>query len=588
VFSRFGTRCSRPTVYHIRGKTLDDRLNRQSKPPFLRGNVGFFVWRPSRQGLDDTKGGKFSVQHLGSKKICSFFELKKERTMASKKIMSLVFVFAVATGVQAGPQDWPTYAHTMNRESIAVDGPNVIDANTLEWNAYIDPQDPNQYLGSEGTTQPVVYNGKVYIYAGVGEWDEELKVYLHVGSKIIAYDTNSGQVLWWTVIDPAELSSWSTPCIDTKHNAVLIGSGTKLYALDANSGAQLWATPLDQNIVNASVCTAVDIPHARAFITDYDPFGGAGKLYCINLDANGQGNSYQPGQIVWSQVLGYTCGNTPAYRNGVIYVATLGEDYQGTIRAYDATLSYPMQLWGFVNPDYEGFCGGVVVTKEGFLYAATYNFYPESSEDNSTLFKINCTNGSIVWATKIQATDCVPIVAGDKIYISGGYGNPKIEAYYDYGDTATKLWETDSDLSIGGWDNQPVYANGKLYVAGTSGEYLHPEYDEFYILNVTLTPDDPNFIVSRYTDWYCGLSRAVTYDSIYATGYDGLFKFHQPALLGDINKDMKVDMYDLAKFVDNWLYDGPVGVIRSDMDLDGDVDFIDFSMLAEKWREQLN
>jgi outer membrane protein assembly factor BamB len=500
--------------------------------------------------------------------------------MATKGLISVILVFAAAANVRAGSQDWLAYANTMSRESIAVDGPNVIDTNTLEWDAYIDPQDPNQYLGLEGATQPIVYNGKVYVYAGVGEWDEELEVYLHVGSKVIAYDTNSGQALWWTVVDRAELFSWSSPCIDTKHNTVLIGSGNKVFALDAQSGVQRWATPLDPNVVNASVCVATDIPHARAFITDYAPFDETGKLYCINLDESGPGNPYQPGQIVWSQVLGYTCGNTPAYRNGVIYVATLGENYQGTIHAYDATLSYPMQLWGFINPDYEGFCGGVVVTKEGFLYAVTYNFYPESSEDNSTLFKINCTDGSIVWTTKIQATDCVPIVVGDKIYVSGGYGNPNIEAYYDYGDTATKLWETDSDLSVGGWNNQPVYANGKLYVGATS--------DELYILNVTVTPDGPNFIIAHYTDWWCGSSRAVTCDSIYAIGYDGLFKFHQPALLGDISKDDRVTMDDLAEFVDDWLYDGSIGVSRSDLDLDGDVDFIDFSLLADEWSRELN
>ncbi|MDD5063701.1 MAG: PQQ-binding-like beta-propeller repeat protein [Phycisphaerae bacterium] len=508
--------------------------------------------------------------------------------MASRKIISLIFVFAAATGVQAGPQDWPAYAHTMSRQSIAVDGPNTIDSNTLKWDAYIDPQDPNYYVAFEDTAQPIIYNGKVYAYAGVGEWDEELGVRIKTHSQIIAYDANSGQVLWWTVIDKGELSSWSTPCIDEKHNTVLIGSGNKVFALDAQSGVQKWSTPLDQNVVNASVCVATDIPHARAFITDYAPFDETGKLYCINLDESGPGNPYQPGQIVWSQALGYTCGNTPAYRNGVIYVATLGENYQGTIRAYDATLSYPMQLWGFINPDYEGFCGGVVVTKGGFLYAVTYNFYPEVSEDNSTLFKINCTNGSVIWTTKIQATDCVPIVVGDKIYISGGYGYPKIEAYYDYGDTATKLWETDSDLSVGGWDNQPVYADGKLYIAGTSWEYLHPMYDEFYILNVTLTPNDPNFVAAYYNYWWCGDSRAVTYDSVYAIGYDGLFKFHQPALLGDISDDNVVDMSDLVEFVDDWLYNGPVGGSRADLDLDGDVDFTDFSLLANEWRKELS
>jgi len=45
---------------------------------------------------------------------------------------------------------------------------------------------------------------------------------------------------------------------------------------------------------------------------------------------------------------------------------------------------------------------------------------------------------------------------------------------------------------------------------------------------------------------------------------------------------------DMGELVKVWLYDGPVGSIRSDLDLDGDVDSIDFSVLAGEWKRQLN
>jgi outer membrane protein assembly factor BamB len=507
--------------------------------------------------------------------------------MFTKVSISMVLMFAVVANVQAGPQDWLAYARTMSRESIAVDGPNTIDNNTLAWNAYIDPQDPNYYVNFIRETGPIVYNGKVYAYAaGIPN-----------NSKIIAYDADSGQAIWWTEIDEvafAMMASWSTPCIDTKHNTVLIGSGQKVFALDANSGAKLWATQLNSSIINASVCVAIDIPHTRAFITDYafDSNDLEGRFYCINLDAYEPDNPYQPGQIVWSQTMDLTSGNSPAYRDGVVYVASVGEDYDmhGTIRAFDATANSAVELWRFTNPDYEGFWGGVVVTKEGFLYAATYNFYEGWLEDNSTMFKVNCSNGNIVWTAAIQSTNCVPVVVGDKIYVSGGYTESKfkIEAYYDYGETVTKLWQTDTNLSIGGWDIQPVYANGKLYVGASSLGYLHPFYDELYILNVTVTPDNPNFVIAHYTDWWCGYSPAVTYDSVYAIGDDGLFKFHQQAFLADISKNNAVDINDLYEFADDWLYDGPVGVKRPDLDLDGYIDFIDFAFLANEWRQELS
>ena len=500
--------------------------------------------------------------------------------------MILVLVCSVATKVQAGTQDWPAYANTMSRESIAVDGPNTLDGDTLDWVADKDPQDTNFLVDFENATGPVVYNGSVYAYAKYYNESNE-----YTNSQVIAYDANSGHALWATVIDQAVWDSWSSPCIDAKHNTVLIGSGSRVFAMDANNGAQLWATQLDQNVVNASVCAAVDIHHARAFITDYDDmFGGTGKFYCINLDANDPNNPYEPGQIAWSQVIGNTSGNTAAYRNGVVYVASIGTDFRGYIHAYDATATNAVELWKFTNPDYKGFWGGVVVTKEGFLYAATYNFWGE--EDNSTLIKIDCADGNIIWSTPTERTNAMPVVVGDRIYICGGIDNygsrTKVEAYQDNGDSVSKLWQTGPDMVVGGWTNQPVYANGKLYVGAIPMNGGYGAYTELYILNVSATPGDSNFIVAHYTAKSCGNNPAVTYDSIYTIGYDGLFKFHQSGFLGDIRRDGKVDIYDFDEFAESWLFNGPVGVKRADLDLDGDVDFTDFALFANEWGKDLS
>ncbi len=521
--------------------------------------------------------------------------------MASRRLISLVlvFVFVIVTTAAASPDDWLSYGHTPNLCSIAVDGPNTIDGNTVAWIADDDPQDPNYYVEFESATGPVVYNGRVYAYAKYYEPNEQAPTgFDYTNSQIIAYDANSGNILWATAIDKALWDSWSTPCIDTTHNTVLIGSGSKIFALDAQSGNQKWATPLEKSVINASVCAALDIPYTRAFITDYDGFGSSGKLYCINLDANEPNNRYDPGEIVWSDTIGGSSGNSAAYSNGVVYVASVSEPpgssgSGGTIHAYDATAKpNPLKLWETTDPNFEGFFGGVTVTKEGYLYAANYD-YAEEIEDNSALCKIDCNNGNVVWITQAERTSSAPVVVGDKIYISAGFvgwgSRPKVEAYRDLGSTVTKLWETPSNMVVGGWTNQPVYANGKLYVGAIplDGNYFG-SYTELYILDVSLTPGDANFIIDHYDVNECGNSPAVTYDSIYTAGYDGLFKFHQPALLGDVIKDNKVDIYDLAEFLDVWLDDEPVGTIRSDFDLDGDIDFTDFSLLANKWRKELN
>jgi hypothetical protein len=526
------------------------------------------------------------------------------------QLIFLVICFSLTAIADAGHGDWSHYGHDATRHSIAIDGPNTIDVGTLAWVADTDPQDPNYYVEFEGASGPVVYNGKVYAYAKYFEPNEEsLSGFDYTHSQIIAYDANSGQMLWAAVLDNAIWDSWSTPSIDNTHNTVLIGSGDKIFAFDAQTSTQKWATQLDRNVINASVCTALDIPHARAFITDYSGYSSlSGKLYCINLDPNEPNNPYEPGQIVWSDTIGSTSGNSPAYKNGVVYVASITDPNNpwpsgGAIHAYDATAATPAKLWQNTDPNFEGFTGGVTVTKQGFLYAANYDFYGEG--DNSALCKIDCNDGSIVWITQTERTSSMPVVAGDKIYISGGlegYGShPKVEAYQDLGTAVTKLWETPLSMAVGGWLNQPVYANGKLYVGAIplEGNYFGA-YTDLYILNVALTaddpnliPDDPNFIIDHYSGG-CGNSPAVTYDSIYSIGYNytaevyGLFKFHQPALLADISKNNVVDMNDLAEFVKSWLYDGPIGVIRSDLDLDGDVDFVDFSLLANEWRKELS
>jgi len=514
--------------------------------------------------------------------------------MASRKLLILIFVFAAATSAAAEPNDWAHYGHTAERHSIAVDGPNTIDSGTLAWNAWEDPCYPGYYVEFEGATGPVVYDGRVFAYAKYYEPNELAHDgFDYVASQIIAYDANGGETLWATVIDQAVWDSWSSPCIDTKHNTVLMGSGYKVFALDAQSGAQKWSTQLEKFVMNASVCTALDIEHGRAFITDYDGFGTAGKLYCINLDANVTGNPYEPGEIVWSDTIGGSSGNSPAYKDGVVYVGSVSEPpgsepNGGTIHAYDAAAIVATKLWQATDPNFDGFFGGLVVTKAGFLYAANYDFYGE--QDNSVLCKIDCSDGSVVWKTAVERTQSIPVVVGDKIYISAGmagYGSrPKVEAYEDLGGSAVKLWETPADMVVGGWTNQPVYGNGKLYVGSipVEGNYFGT-YTDLYIFDVNTTPADPNFVIDHYEG--CGNSPAVTYDSIYTIGYDGLFKFYQPSLLADIAKDDSVDGRDLREFADAWLYEGPVGVERCDLDLDGDVDFRDYFKLAGQWQKQL-
>jgi outer membrane protein assembly factor BamB len=491
--------------------------------------------------------------------------------------------------VVANAQNWTGLGGGAGRICIAVDGPNTIDQSTLAWKTPIDEQDYD-LAQLQSISGPVIYSDKVFIYAKCHD-----VAGAETNARLMAFNAQSGQFIWQAIIDKAFNNSWSSPAVDSKHNTVLISSSNKVYAVDANSGAIRWTTTLDTYVVNASVCVANDILHARAFITDFKPTASGGKLYCINLDANDTANPHNPGKILWSDVLGMTSGNTPAYKNGVVYVASIRGTTAstGTIYAYDATATVATRKWAVTDSALAFFYGGVTVTKAGFLYAATFNF--SSGENNSHLVKVDVSNGTLVWKIATERTDSIPIVVGENIYISGGvvgYGSrPKLSAYHDNGDSATSLWETPQSMPFGGWTYQPVYANGKLHIGKISNNLTNAVTD-LYILDVSRTPADADFITGNFHGG--GNNPAVMHDSIYTAGYDidgtpsqdVLLKFHQPALFADINKDGVVDEQDLASLMGSWLFTGAIGVNRADFDLDGDIDNCDYATLVQQWHMQ--
>jgi outer membrane protein assembly factor BamB len=456
-----------------------------------------------------------------------------------RDVLAIVVVAGLVVGQAMGEsEDWTHLGRDAARSSTAVDGPNVVDSSTLAWEVTTDPHDPSQQIEFEGSTGPVLYAGTVFAYARCAE---------EPNSKMAAWDASSGGLLWSTLVDPSRDGSSSTPCVDTKHNAVLIGSGSRVFALDANDGTAIWRSPteLDEPIVNASLCTALDLPHARAFITDTS-YGTDGYLYCINLDANEPNNPYEPGQILWQYRLGGTLGNSPSYLDGRVYVATSGAhiyafDANATSEpndpiwmapASDSTASDPQ------NPIVGQFWGGVTVTSEGFLYAATYNYSLATGQNNSTLVKIDCNDGRIVWTAAVERTDTIPVVVGETIFVSGGLpgdfnSKPKVQAFRDLGDRAELVWDTATDLPdlvVGGWMAQPSYASGKLYVGAQDQPYdalWRPSGNSYlYVLDVTRLPDDPGFVISQVEG--CGNSPIVTRDSVYSVGPNALMKFYQP------------------------------------------------------------
>ena len=301
------------------------------------------------------------------------------------------------------------------------------------------------------------------------------------------------------------LDSWSTPAIDIQHHQLIIAIGNQLIALDTKTGAQSWSTPTNGIVVNASPIVTSDLGHNdRAFITNYSFGGGTpSKLTCINTDPfHAINNPYQPGEIVWQASLnGDSSGNTPAYSNGTVFVATAsGSSSQaGLIHAFDATaITTPSPTWTFTNTINAGFFSGVSIAK-GHLYASSYSF--SGLQFNSNTVKVNKQTGQLAWSVPTNRTDATPIVlpSGDVI-VSGGVPISSSDALPFFGslpsiqyiDDATEviLWDSaidtlddanangywdrgESFLSLGGWTHQPIaFTNGNtpMLLVGTLPE----------------------------------------------------------------------------------------------------------------------
>ncbi len=462
------------------------------------------------------------------------------------------------------------------------------DLDTVRWSAA--PFADEQYVWH---ASPVVHDGRVFVSAR--HYDPNC---IQDGNLLIAYDIFDGSRRWSAALPGDDWGSWSSPAVDTRHDTVLIATGQTLSALDCATGNMVWQTALGAEVVNASPVVTTDLFHEaspanRVFVTDYSGYGSAGTLYAVNTDPDSADNPYQPGQIVWTATLPGTSGNTPAYHDGVVYVASTG----GVVAAFEAAeggllWQTAVDLAGF--PPGSGFFGGLCY-QGGFLYLALYAFHGISN--SAGLYKLDAATGEIVWMVPCERSDSIPVVTGDgRIYLSAGiagYGSaPRLQAFQDHGDYATLLWDTFADtggsLIVGGWTHQPAFSRGYLYV-GTpqqqSEEFFLP-YTDFYILNPAVSPADQGFVVAHLAG--CGGPPAVADAALYSIGTAGLLAIEpSPACLADIDGDGTVGLTDLAALM---VAHGSVRGEESfssgaDLDRNGIIDLADLAALIAVYGE---
>jgi outer membrane protein assembly factor BamB len=424
--------------------------------------------------------------------------------------MAAVPASAVVLAPAAADMDWTHFARSPARSAVMAAMPPALG--------------PPRWVLAEVGGSAIVFNGQFGVVASggiacaTGRHQSQ-----HV---VVAARVSDGEVLWMRPVPSIHLDSWSTPAIDGRNGTVIVASGAFVTALDLLNGAERWQAALSRPVVNASPLVTDDLaPANRAFITDYDGFGGSGRLYCINVDPfDAAANPHQPGAVVWSVVLGDTSGNSPAYADGVVYIAAVGNGSDdGLVYAFDAAaMTPPEPLWVFVNPLPRGFFGGVAVHESGqdrFIYSASYSLY--GGQFAANLVKIRGADGTLVWSTPSNRTSSLPIVLGDgRIVLSSGirgYGStPSIQLFQDDGTSAAMLWDSAVDtwvdsnqngimdpgeyLLLGGWTHQPIaytHRGGNRLVSGAIQAQTFAACNDLYIIDLDRHPSDPAFVVSH-------------------------------------------------------------------------------------------
>ncbi len=422
---------------------------------------------------------------------------------------------------------------------------------------------------------------------------------------LFAINRRTGAHAWSRQITAPVADSWSPPIIDERNGTIITTTGKVVAAYELSTGAPRWSVTLARTIVNASALITTDLGVSnRLFITQYDGFGSSGLLTCINIDPQfGIANPFALGHVLWSAPIGGSSGNSPAYVDGIIFCASVGElDVYGQAQAFDArSITEPAPLWTQYTVDHNFFGGCSLRADEHglWLFAASYAFAGNVS--SARLYKFNALTGDIVWNTSANRTCSTPILLDDgRILLAGGlwgYGTiPSLEIFVDHGPTVTRAWhsvldtwqDADSDsiidagefFAVGGWNQQPI-ANAPSPITSPipreiwlgaipSAPETGAAYATLYNLDLTRLPpigtlsgpSDRSFVIATRAG--AGASPCPTDRSIYSTGTSGLTALGPIPGRYDVNSDGRVDIDDL--------YAWTQGTGQRDTDLDGDID----------------
>lgn len=224
-------------------------------------------------------------------------------------------------------------------------------------------------------------------------------------------DWSSAPKLKWIFKDAGK--GYSGPAIS---NGVLYSMGTEgnqenVFAVDINSGTMKWSVKIDSILQNAWG----DGPRATPTVvgTKLYAMSGPGRLVCMNVEN---------GDIHWSKEMSALGGKEPnwGFTESVLFdegkiICTPGGN-QGAIVALNAEN-------GKVVWQSKGFKDGAQYSS---IIKATIHGVPQYIQRTmKSIVGVSIKDGSVLWQTKFPGRTAMiptPIVKGNHIYITGGYG----------------------------------------------------------------------------------------------------------------------------------------------------------------------
>jgi outer membrane protein assembly factor BamB len=332
-------------------------------------------------------------------------------------------------------------------------------------------------LGGSGVySSPAVVDGKVYVgtlrgdilclnaLTGTITWNITTesaiessptvvagKVYIGSYPYFYCLNATTGAIIWNYTTE----SSWWQPSPAVAFGRTYIGAGDgNFHCLNSTTGVRIWNYTTGDSIHDAAA-----VADGKVYIGSND-----NNLYCFNAITGENIWSYTTGDSIYSSFTAIA-GGVVYFRSLDGYLYAISDEGAGDWPTfqYDATrVGYTsttapnrnFTLWPYTARNQVSSSPAVVA---GRLYFSTYDL---SYEDNATIFCLNASTGAHLWNYTEGHTMWSPTVAGDRVYVGGGFEWYSTLFCFD-AFTGTLLWRYDSDWF--GSEAAPAVAYGRVY-----------------------------------------------------------------------------------------------------------------------------